>query len=143
MSLSRDGAVALITIDYPPVNALSKDVRIGLVAALEGAIADKTVRAIVLACAGKSFCAGADIREFDLAPQPPHLTDVIQRFADAGKPVVAALHGSALSSQPDATIASRHAVRGSDCPKSILVCCPAPAGRSACRGWSVSMQRCP
>ncbi len=96
VSLSRDGAVALITIDHPPVNALSRDVRAGLIAALDGAIADKAVRAIVLACAGKSFCAGADIREFDLPPQPPHLTDVIQRFADAAKPVVAALHGSAL-----------------------------------------------
>jgi 3-hydroxyacyl-CoA dehydrogenase len=96
VSLSRDGAVALITIDHPPVNALSKDVRVALVTALEDAIADRTVRAIVLACEGKSFCAGADIREFDLPPQPPHLTDVIQRFADAGKPVVAALHGSAL-----------------------------------------------
>ena len=49
MSLSSDGAVALITIDHPPVNALSKDVRVGLVAALEGAIADTSVRAIVLA----------------------------------------------------------------------------------------------
>jgi 3-hydroxyacyl-CoA dehydrogenase len=96
VSLSRDGAVALITIDHPPVNALSREVRVGLVAALEGATTDKTVRAIVLTCAGKSFCAGADIREFDLPPQPPHLTDVIQRFADAGKPVIAALHGSAL-----------------------------------------------
>src|SRR5205823_10465288 len=96
VSLSRDGAVALITIDNPPVNALSSDVRAGLIAALDGAIADKAVRAIVLACAGKSFCAGADISEFDLPPQPPHLTDVIQRFADAAKPVVAALHGSGL-----------------------------------------------
>jgi 3-hydroxyacyl-CoA dehydrogenase len=96
VSLSRDGAVAVITIDHPPVNALSRNVRTGLVATLDEAIADKAVRAIVLACAGKSFCAGADIREFDLPPQPPHLTDVIQRFADAGKPVVAALHGSAL-----------------------------------------------
>src|SRR5438105_5054768 len=55
VSLSRDGAVALITIDNPPVNALSSDVRAGLIAALDGAIADKAVRAIVLACAGKSF----------------------------------------------------------------------------------------
>lgn len=96
VSLSRDGGVALITIDNPPVNALSSGVRTGLIAALDDAITDKSVRAIVLACAGRSFCAGADIREFDLPPQPPHLTDVIQRFADAGKPVVAALHGSAL-----------------------------------------------
>jgi 3-hydroxyacyl-CoA dehydrogenase len=71
-------------------------VRAGLVAALEEALGDGAVRAIVLGSAGKAFCAGADIREFDLAPQPPHLTDVIQRFADAAKPVVAALHGAAL-----------------------------------------------
>jgi 3-hydroxyacyl-CoA dehydrogenase len=96
VSLARDGEIALITIDNPPVNALSRDVRAGLVVALDEAIADTAVRAIVLACAGKSFCAGADIREFDLPPQPPHLTDVIQRIADASKPVVAALHGSAL-----------------------------------------------
>ncbi|HEX8011332.1 MAG TPA: 3-hydroxyacyl-CoA dehydrogenase NAD-binding domain-containing protein [Casimicrobiaceae bacterium] len=96
VSLSRDGAVALITIDHPPVNALSREVRAELVAALDEALGDDAVRAIVLSSAGKAFCAGADIREFDLAPQPPHLTDVIQRFADAGKPVVAALHGSAL-----------------------------------------------
>ncbi len=96
VSLARDGAVALITIDNPPVNALSRDVRAGLVAALDEVITDKTVRAIVLACARKTFCAGADIREFDLPPQPPHLTDVIQRIEDAGKPVVVALHGNAL-----------------------------------------------
>src|SRR5438067_367126 len=107
VSLSRDGAVALITIDNPPVNALSSDVRAGLIAALDGAIADKAVRAIVLACAGKSFCAGADIREFDLPPQPPHLTDVIQRFADAAKPVVAALRRAIDMSFADAVAYAR------------------------------------
>lgn len=96
MSLSRDDAIAIITIDHPPVNALSSAVRAGLVEALDAALADDGVRAIVVACAGETFCAGADIREFDLSPQPPHLTDVIQRFADAGKPVIAALRGNAL-----------------------------------------------
>lgn len=96
MSLSRDDAIAIITIDHPPVNALSSAVRAGLVEALDAAVADDGVRAIVVACAGETFCAGADIREFDLSPQPPHLTDVIQRFADAGKPVIAALRGNAL-----------------------------------------------
>ena len=96
VSLARDAGVAVITIDNPPVNALSRDVRTALIDRLDEAIAEKTVRAIVLACAGKSFCAGADIREFDLPPQPPHLADVIQRFADSPKPVVVALHGSAL-----------------------------------------------
>ena len=83
VTFARDGTVAVITIDHPPVNALSSDVRAGLLTALDAATADENVRAIVLACAGTTFCAGADIREFDLPPQPPHLTDVIQRFADA------------------------------------------------------------
>ncbi|HEX5863414.1 MAG TPA: 3-hydroxyacyl-CoA dehydrogenase NAD-binding domain-containing protein [Casimicrobiaceae bacterium] len=96
MSLARDGGVAVIAIDNPPVNALSRDVRAGLVEALDEAVADDSARAIVVACAGTTFCAGADIREFDLAPQPPHLNDVIQRFEDSGKPVVAALQGNAL-----------------------------------------------
>ncbi|OLC69291.1 MAG: hypothetical protein AUH79_01735 [Betaproteobacteria bacterium 13_1_40CM_4_64_4] len=96
VSLARDAGVAVIVIDNPPVNALSRDVRAGLVEALDEAVADDSMRAIVVACGGKTFCAGADIREFDLPPQPPHLTDVIQRFEDAGKPVVVALHGNAL-----------------------------------------------
>ena len=96
VSLTREDNVALITIDNPPVNALSRDVRTGLVGALERALADDAARAIVLLCAGRSFCAGADIREFDQPPQPPHLADVIQRFENAAKPVVVALHGRAL-----------------------------------------------
>ena len=96
VSLTRDEGVAVIVIDNPPVNALSRDVRAALVETLDEAVFDASVRAIVVACAGSTFCAGADIREFDLPPQPPHLTDVIQRFEDAGKPVVAALHGNAL-----------------------------------------------
>jgi len=94
--LECDGPIALLTIDHPPVNALSKDVRAGLVAALDEALSDAGVRAIVLGAAGASFCAGADIREFEAAPQPPHLTDVIQRFEDSPKPVIVALHGSVL-----------------------------------------------
>jgi 3-hydroxyacyl-CoA dehydrogenase len=96
VTLAREGAVAVISIDHPPVNALSAGVRAGLLSALDAAASDESVRAIVLACAGPTFCAGADIREFDQPPQPPHLTDVIQRFADTAKPVIAALHGNAL-----------------------------------------------
>ena len=81
VSLTRDEGVAVIVIDNPPVNALSRDVRAALVETLDEAVFDASVRAIVVACAGRTFCAGADIREFDLPPQPPHLTDVIQRFA--------------------------------------------------------------
>ena len=96
VSLTCDGVVALIGIDNPPVNALSRDVRAELVDALDRALEDAGARAIVVAGSGNTFCTGADIREFDLPLQPPHLPDVIQRFEDAGKPVVAALYGSAL-----------------------------------------------
>src|SRR4029453_8252168 len=89
VSLTCDGGVALISIDNPPVNALSRDVRAGLVDALDRALDDAAVRAIVVSCSGNTFSAGADIREFELPPQPPHLTDVIQRIEDAGTPVVA------------------------------------------------------
>jgi 3-hydroxyacyl-CoA dehydrogenase len=94
--LERDDDIALITIDHPPVNSLSTEVRAGLVEALDEALGDAAVRAIVLSSEGDSFCAGADIREFEAPPQAPHLTDVIQRFEDSAKPVVAALHGSVL-----------------------------------------------
>jgi 3-hydroxyacyl-CoA dehydrogenase len=96
VTLTCDASVAVITIDHPPLNTLSAEVRAELLAALDAAAGDGNVQAIVLTGAGKTFCAGADIREFDLPPQPPHLTDVIQRFADTHKPVIAALHGSAL-----------------------------------------------
>jgi 3-hydroxyacyl-CoA dehydrogenase len=96
VALERDAEIALITIDHPPVNALSKEVRAALISALDEALADPSVRAIVLASAGAAFCAGADIREFESPPQPPHLTDVVQRVEDSPKPVVVALHGSVL-----------------------------------------------
>jgi 3-hydroxyacyl-CoA dehydrogenase len=96
VTLSRDGDIAIVTIDHPPVNALSQPVRAALVAAMEKALADDEVRGVVLAGSGRTFCAGADIREFDFAPQPPHLVDIVQRIEDAPKPVIAALHGDVL-----------------------------------------------
>ncbi|MBC7157176.1 MAG: enoyl-CoA hydratase/isomerase family protein, partial [Rhodobacteraceae bacterium] len=88
--------VALVTIDNPPVNALSHPVRAGLVAAIAAAEADPAVAAIVLTGAGRTFPAGADIREFDTPPQDPWLPEVCDRIEDCAKPVVAALHGTAL-----------------------------------------------
>jgi len=96
VTLARDSDIAIVTIDHPPVNALSQAVRAALVAAIEEAVADDEVRAIVLMGSGRAFSAGADIREFDLAPQPPHLVDIVQRIEDAPKPVIAALHGDVL-----------------------------------------------
>ena len=92
----RDGGVAVIVIDNPPVNALNFGVRAGLIDALERAKDDAAVHAVVLACAGRTFIAGADITEFDKPPKPPGASDVIAALEAMPKPVVAALHGTAL-----------------------------------------------
>jgi 3-hydroxyacyl-CoA dehydrogenase len=92
---NHDG-VALILIDNPPVNASSRAVRQGLAAAIEAANKDGAVDAIVIACEGRTFVAGADIREFGKPPLPPGLPDVLSIVEASMKPVVAAVHGTAL-----------------------------------------------
>ena len=96
VSIERRESVAIITIDNPPVNALSQTVRQGLIDCVELAEQDDSVTGIVLACAGRTFIAGADIREFDKPPEAPHLPDVVHRLEAAKKPLVAAIHGTAL-----------------------------------------------
>jgi 3-hydroxyacyl-CoA dehydrogenase len=96
IDLRRDGDVAVVTADNPPVNALKHEVRAGLIHALEQARDDGTVKAVVIACAGRTFFAGADITEFGKPPQAPSLHDVIAAIEAMPKPVVAALHGTAL-----------------------------------------------
>jgi len=88
--------VALIEIDNPPVNATSQAVRAGLLVALGEADRNPQIAAVVLACAGRTFVAGADIREFGQPPREPHLPDVINAIEACSKPVVAAIHGTAL-----------------------------------------------
>jgi 3-hydroxyacyl-CoA dehydrogenase len=88
--------IALISIDSPPVNALSHAVRDGLMRFIEQADADAAVKAIVIICDGRTFIAGADIREFDMPPQAPHLPDIVDRIDACETPVVAAIHGTAL-----------------------------------------------
>ena len=91
-----EGNVGVITIDSPPVNALSADVRDGLSAAVGKAVADATVEAIVLICAGRTFIAGADISEFGKPPRGVSLHAVEDVMENAPKPMVAAIHGTAL-----------------------------------------------
>ncbi len=93
--LEMHGGVALVVIDNPPVNVTSRAVREGLMAALDRAAAAGATR-VVLTGAGRAFVAGADAREFDAAPQPPHLPDVIARIEAFPVPVVAAINGAAL-----------------------------------------------
>jgi 3-hydroxyacyl-CoA dehydrogenase len=96
VSLRRDGNVGVITIDNPPVNALKNAVRAGLVVALNEAKADPKVEAVVIACAGRTFIAGADISEFGKPPMTPNTGDVIAAIEAVQKPIVAALHGTPL-----------------------------------------------
>ncbi|HXC28924.1 MAG TPA: 3-hydroxyacyl-CoA dehydrogenase NAD-binding domain-containing protein [Stellaceae bacterium] len=96
VDLRRDGNVAVVTIDNPPVNALKQEVRAGLAEALRQARDDASVAAVVIACAGRTFFAGADITEFGKPPQAPALGEVIAQIESMPKPVVAALHGTAL-----------------------------------------------
>ncbi|WP_340149634.1 3-hydroxyacyl-CoA dehydrogenase NAD-binding domain-containing protein [uncultured Sneathiella sp.] len=96
VSYEAKGTVGVITIDSPPVNALSQKVRAGIKGGIEMAVADDSVTAIVLACAGRTFIAGADITEFGKPPQEPGLNDVIATMESSTKPVVAAVHGTAL-----------------------------------------------
>jgi 3-hydroxyacyl-CoA dehydrogenase len=96
VELCREDEIAVVLVDNPPVNALKHEVRLGLMDAFSQARDDPAVAAIVLACAGRTFIAGADITEFDKPPKPPHLSEVIALMEAIGKPVVAAIHGTAL-----------------------------------------------
>jgi 3-hydroxyacyl-CoA dehydrogenase len=94
--LERQAGVAILVIDAPPVNALGAVVRTGLAAGLADAEADPEVMAVVIRGEGRMFSAGADISEFGKAPVAPLLSQVIVAVESMTKPVVAALHGSAL-----------------------------------------------
>ena len=89
----RRGAVALITLNNPPVNALGAELRKGIAWAIERASVDEAVTAVVLIGGGRCFSAGADIREFGREPEPPTLPDIIHMAENCPKPVVAAIHG--------------------------------------------------
>lgn len=96
VSYENRGGVGVITITNPPVNALSQAVRAGLIDAFTTFAADDGAQAGVLLCAGRTFVAGADISEFGKPPVEPYLPDVINALEAAPKPVVAAIHGTAL-----------------------------------------------
>ncbi len=94
--LTREGDIAVLTINSPPVNALSAEVRNGLRDGAQQAAADPAVKAIVLICAGRTFIAGADIAEFGKPQTGATLPDIQHALEGSPKPVIAALHGTAL-----------------------------------------------
>ncbi len=91
----RRGAIGVITLDKPPVNALGAVLRQGIHKHLQEALADDDVKAVVLIGSGRCFSGGADISEFGKPPTPPHLREIIDLAEQAPKPVIAAIHGTA------------------------------------------------
>ena len=98
ISTRKHGDVLIVLSNNPPVNALGAAVRKGLVDAIEEAEADESVKAVVIACEGQTFFAGADVSEFGTpkAFEQPVLPQVVDRIEACTKPVVAAIHGTAL-----------------------------------------------
>jgi 3-hydroxyacyl-CoA dehydrogenase len=106
--IETDGAVAVIVIDNPPVNAFAAPVRAALLAAVETLDADRSIKALVLHGAGRNFVAGADLREFDREPVAPLLYEVLGRVESCSKPVIAALHGATLGGGAECALASHY-----------------------------------
>ncbi len=96
VTLDIQGDIAVITVSNPPVNALSQAVRAGLKKAFEDANSNGDAKAILLVCDGRTFIAGADISEFGKPPMEPHLPDLIYEIESSEKPIVVAIHGTAL-----------------------------------------------
>jgi 3-hydroxyacyl-CoA dehydrogenase len=96
VTFSKEGNIGLIIVNNPPVNALSQAVRQGIKTGVEKGIADKDILAMIIICEGRTFIAGADIREFGKPMMEPFLPAVVQYIEDSPKPMIAAIHGTAL-----------------------------------------------
>jgi len=92
--IEKRGSIGIIWIDNPPVNAISHAVREGLVSSVEAIAADESINAVVLACRGRTFMAGADITEFGSGHKPPSLSAVVDVISASPKIIVAALFGT-------------------------------------------------
>ncbi|OBX18271.1 3-hydroxyacyl-CoA dehydrogenase [Erythrobacter sp. QSSC1-22B] len=110
ISTSKQGDVLVVTSDNPPVNALGHAVRSGLQDAIAQGAADDEIKAIVIRCDGRTFFAGADITEFGKPPQGPSLPAVCDAIEASDKPVVAAIHGTALGGGCEIALACHYRV---------------------------------
>ena len=95
-NLEVNSNIAVLTLNSPPVNALSAKVREGLHEGVKQTTEDDNVKAVVLICEGRTFIAGADITEFGQAPKGPSLFEVLDMIENSSKPIISAIHGTAL-----------------------------------------------
>jgi len=110
VNVSMQGEIAVVTVDSPPVNTLSREVRAGLKAAFESLRGKSNVKAVVLACAGKTFLSGGDMREFETGVQEPGYHEVLRLIEDSAVPVVAALYGTVMGGGLETAIACHYRV---------------------------------
>jgi 3-hydroxyacyl-CoA dehydrogenase len=105
-----EGEAGVITLNSPPVNALSASVRDGLAEGMKAGLADPAAKAILIICEGRTFIAGADITEFGGAQKGASLYDVQDAIEGSSKPVIAAIHGTALGGGLEVALACHYRV---------------------------------
>ncbi len=110
VNVSMQEGIAVVTVDSPPVNTLSREVRAGLKSAFESLRDKPEVKAVVLACAGKTFLSGGDMREFETGVQAPGYHEVLRLIEDSPVPVVAALYGTVMGGGVETAIACHYRV---------------------------------
>ena len=110
VEISSKNHVGIISINYPPVNALSQIVRQGLIDGVEQLEANNDIKAIIIRCEDRTFIAGADIKEFGKPPLEPHLPEVVNRIEACTKPVIASMFGTTLGGGFEVALACHYRV---------------------------------
>ncbi len=110
VTTERHDEILVIIVNNPPVNALSWHVRQGLKDGVAEALGDPSIKAAVIRCDGSTFIAGADITEFSQAPKEPGLGETLDAMETATKPIIAAIHGTALGGGLETTLCCHYRI---------------------------------